>query len=228
MFCGECGTKNTSGSKFCENCGAKLEDQTKNVNTEPTPVINNTATPEIIATTGVTPVTNIQQHQPMNKKTKLIIWVVGLLIAALFGGYYYVGTLVTPEKIAENYFNAMVSQDANAIYELLNVEETTFTTKKMFKKVLKNTMGDTKVEISNYEVGKVKYADLLKASASVTITYIQKDSEKSATMDVKLVKSQDKKWLLYDKWLIESEEFAIAKDYEINVEKGSSSLIKSL
>ena len=80
-------------------------------------------------------------------------------------------------------------QDANAIYELLNVEETTFTTKKMFKKVLKNTMGDNKVEINNYEVGKVKYVDLLKASASVTITYRQKDSEKSSTSSFSIIYS---------------------------------------
>lgn len=25
MFCGECGTKNEKGAKFCEKCGAKLE-----------------------------------------------------------------------------------------------------------------------------------------------------------------------------------------------------------
>ena len=30
MFCGECGTKNETGSNFCENCGAKLENKKKN------------------------------------------------------------------------------------------------------------------------------------------------------------------------------------------------------
>ena len=32
MFCGECGTKNTGGSQFCENCGAKLEQANVDAN----------------------------------------------------------------------------------------------------------------------------------------------------------------------------------------------------
>ncbi len=26
VFCGECGTKNEKGAAYCENCGAKLEE----------------------------------------------------------------------------------------------------------------------------------------------------------------------------------------------------------
>ena len=29
MFCGQCGTKNEKGAAFCENCGAKLKEVSK-------------------------------------------------------------------------------------------------------------------------------------------------------------------------------------------------------
>ena len=201
MFCGECGTKNTGTSQFCENCGAKLAGAPEQ-QANPSPVegnVNNVQMNNVQPTQQNqmpnTQVMATQPAKPMSKQTKLILTIIAVL-AALFGGvYYYLGTLVTPEKVAEDYFNALVEVDAKKIYKFLQVEQTDFTTEKMFEKVIKNTTDkSTKMEIVNYEVGKVKYDDLSKMTAKVTITYVEKDKEKSQTVDVKLAKGKDKKW----------------------------------
>lgn len=237
MFCGECGTKNTSGSKFCENCGTELEqanaglDSTANTGsdnkeTQPNQAVNNT----IQQFKDDNSQNNQMMNQatpapakPMDKKTKLIIGIVVAVVAVLAGGYYYLGTLVTPEKIAENYFNAVIANDADTIYEFMEVEEGKFTTKEMFNKVIENSISeDTKVEVVNYQVGTVSYDDLTKMTATVTVTYVLKDAEKSQTMDIKLSKTKEKKWLFYDNWLVSTAAYTTANDFEIRVQAGST------
>ena len=217
MFCGECGTKNTSGSNFCEHCGAKLEVAT-NIES------SSTAQP---ANTNEQPVQPVQPAKPMDPKTKRILIIIGVILAILGGAYYYVGTLVTPKKIAENYFNAIVENDAEKIYSFMDVEESPFTTKKMFEKVIKNsTDKDSKIEIVNYQVGEAQYEDLTRMTTTVTITYVVKESEKSETMDIKLTKAKNKKWLLYDNWLVSTAAYTVSKDFEIRVQPGSTVTIE--
>ena len=110
MFCGECGTKNTGGSQFCENCGAKLEQANVDANSTANQG-NNTQQPNAVNTNQQ--INDNSQNQammqqpatpskPMSPKTKLIIGIVTVLAVLLGGGYYYLGTLITPEKVAEN------------------------------------------------------------------------------------------------------------------------------
>ena len=231
MFCGECGTKNTGGSQFCENCGAKLEQANVDANSTANQG-NNTQQPNAVNTNQQ--INDNSQNQammqqpatpskPMSPKTKLIIGIVTVLAVLLGGGYYYLGTLITPEKVAENYFNALMANDADKIYSFMSIEESKFTTKEMFKKVVKNTTKDQpKVEVVNYEVGKPKYDDLTKMTTKVTITYVLKDVEKSQTMDIKLTKAKDAKWLLYDNWQVSTAAYTEAKDFEIRVQPGST------
>lgn len=225
MFCGECGTKNTGASQFCENCGAKLagapEQQASPSTTEGT--VNNVQPNNVQNQMPNTQVMATQPAKPMSKKTKLILTIIAV-IAVIFGGaYYYVGTLVTPEKVAEDYFNALVELDAKKIYKFLQVEDTEFTTEEMFEKVIKNTTNkDSKMEIVNYEVGSVKYDDLTKMTAKVTITYVEKDKDKSQTVDVKLAKGKDKKWLFYDEWLVVTTAYEVKTDVTVKVDKGAT------
>ena len=235
MFCGECGTKNTGASQFCENCGAKLAGSPEQ-QVNPSPVegnmnVNNVQVNNMQANQmpNNQQVIATQPAKPMSKKTKLILTIIGI-VAAIFGGvYYYLGTLVTPEKVAENYFNALVELDAKKIYGFLQVEESDFTTEKMFEKVIKNTTDkNSKVEIVNYEVGSVKYDDLTKMTAKVTITYIEKDKEKSQTLDVKLAKGKDKKWLFYDEWLVITTAYEVKTDVTVKVDKGATVTIEGV
>lgn len=225
MFCGECGTKNTGASQFCENCGAKLAGAPEQ-QVSPSPVegtVNNVQPNNVQNQMPNTQVMATQPAKPMSKKTKLILTIIAV-IAVIFGGaYYYVGTLVTPEKVAEDYFNALVELDAKKIYKFLQVEDTEFTTEEMFEKVIKNTTNkDSKMEIVNYEVGSVKYDDLTKMTAKVTITYVEKDKGKSQTVDVKLAKGKDKKWLFYDEWLVVTTAYEVKNDVTVKVDKGAT------
>lgn len=225
MFCGECGTKNTGASQFCENCGAKLAGAPEQ-QVSPSPVegtVNNVQPNNVQNQMPNTQVMATQPAKPMSKKTKLILTIIAV-IAVIFGGaYYYVGTLVTPEKVAEDYFNALVELDAKKIYKFLQVEDTEFTTEEMFEKVIKNTTDkDSKMEIVNYEVGSVKYDDLTKMTAKVTITYVEKDKDKSQTVDVKLAKGKDKKWLFYDEWLVVTTAYEVKNDVTVKVDKGAT------
>lgn len=225
MFCGECGTKNTGASQFCENCGAKLAGAPEQ-QVSPSPVegtVNNVQPNNVQNQMPNTQVMATQPAKPMSKKTKLILTIIAV-IAVIFGGaYYYVGTLVTPEKVAEDYFNALVELDAKKIYKFLQVEDTEFTTEEMFEKVIKNTTDkDSKMEIVNYEVGSVKYDDLTKMTAKVTITYVEKDKDKSQTVDVKLAKGKDKKWLFYDEWLVVTTAYEVKTDVTVKVDKGAT------
>ena len=93
----------------------------------------------------------------------------------------------------------------------------------MFEKVIKNTTNkDSKMEIVNYEVGSVKYDDLTKMTAKVTITYVEKDKDKSQTVDVKLAKGKDKKWLFYDEWLVVTTAYEVKTDVTVKVDKGAT------
>ena len=113
MFCGECGAKNENGAQFCEKCGAKLEVE------------------ETVVTKVVAP------KKPMSKKTKVIIGVVSLVVVALVGAYMYVGSLVTPEKVALKYFKAYAANDADTLYEVMNVQDSKFVSKKLLKEDIK-------------------------------------------------------------------------------------------
>ena len=239
MFCGECGTKNTGTSQFCENCGAKLagnpEQQATpsqvegNVNNVEQNNMNNVQQSQMMPNNQVVAATPVQPAKPMSKKNKIILAIIAVVVAILGGTYYYLGTLVTPEKVAEEYFNALVEVDAKKIYKFLQVEETDFTTKKMFEKVVKNTTDkDSQMKIVNYTVGSVKYDDLSKMTAKVTITYVEKDKEKSQTLDVKLTKGKDKKWLFYDQWFVVTSVYGVKENVTVKVEKDAKVTIEGV
>lgn len=192
MFCGECGTKNEKGALFCEKCGAKLE-------------VEETVTKEVAP------------KKPMSKKTKIIISVVAVLLVLLIGVYMYIGSLITPEKVALKYFKAYANNDAEALYSTLNLEESKFVSKDLLKESIKD---NDKIKLANYSVKKEdEKEDAL--STSVTITYVEEGSSKEKTKNIKLTKNKKKKWLFFDNWTVDSSEI-VAKDYTVTVPKDTT------
>lgn len=202
MFCAECGTKNESGAQFCENCGHKIENA---VVTTTTPKGNKNVTP----------------RKRMSKKSKIITATITIIVILLIAVYFILHSMTKPETIAEKFFNATMSYDADAMYEYLDVSESEFTSKKMFRKIVKNELnGEEAPRVVNYKVEKpVKSSDGL--STTVTITYVLSNSSESNTAKIKLVKDKKKKWLLFDNWKINISDFETVKDYNIEVMKGS-------
>ena len=71
MFCGECGTKNEKGAKFCEKCGAKLEvaeEKKESPKAQQQPV---------------------KTSKPMTKQNKIIIAAVSALVAFPNGSIFF-------------------------------------------------------------------------------------------------------------------------------------------
>ncbi|MCI5553158.1 MAG: zinc-ribbon domain-containing protein [Tenericutes bacterium] len=195
MFCGECGTKNKSGAQFCENCGAKLQTPKKEV--------------------------TVKEKKPMTKKQKMTAGIIAVVAVLVIGLFVFLGNLTSPKTIAEKLFKASVDYDFDTIYEYLDVEDSNFTSKEMFKKVMaKDADEDNKPVLVNYTVGNSVLSDD-KMSTTVTITYMLKDEDESDTMDIKLVKSKDKKWLFFDNWKVNVNGVSVTKNYEIKVLKGS-------
>ena len=62
MFCGECGTKNTGTSQFCENCGAKLAGAPEQ-QVNPSPVEGNVSN---VQPNNVQPMQQNQMQQPLH------------------------------------------------------------------------------------------------------------------------------------------------------------------
>lgn len=205
MFCGECGTKNKKGAQFCENCGKKMK-------------VEKTTTKETV----------VKEKQPMSKKTKTTIAIISAVAVVIIGLCIFLGTLTSPKNIAEKLFKATTTYDFDTVYGFLDVEKSDFTTKEMFKNIMsKEVEGEDKPEVINYTVSNpVLSADQM--TATVTITYLLKDSSDSNTFDVKLVKAKDKKWLFFDNWKVVMNGMNIAKNYEIQVAKSSKVTVEGI
>lgn len=205
MFCGECGTKNKKGAQFCENCGKKMK-------------VEKTTTKETV----------VKEKQPMSKKTKTTIAIISAVAVVIIGLCIFLGTLTSPKNISEKLFKATTTYDFDTVYGFLDVEKSDFTTKEMFKNIMsKEVEGEDKPEVINYTVSNpVLSADQM--TATVTITYLLKDSSDSNTFDVKLVKAKDKKWLFFDNWKVVMNGMDIAKNYEIQVAKGSKVTVEGI
>lgn len=205
MFCAECGAKNENGAQFCEACGAKIENREQPQKT----VVQ-------------------REKKPMSKQSKMIVAIVCVVAVILIGVYLFIGHLLSPKKIAEDFFKATTGYDAEAIYSYLNVADSGFTSKKVFKNIIERQIDDEDVPtVVNYTVGKERISDD-KMSATVTITYMLKDEDSSDTMDIKLVKDKKKKWLLFDNWRVSVKDMDTVKGYQIKVMKGSKVTVEGI
>ena len=89
MFCGECGTKNEKGAKFCEKCGAKLEvaeEKQESPKTQQQPV---------------------KTSKPMTKQNKIIIAAVSAVVVLLIAFVAVGSSLASPKRLVKNYMDAI-------------------------------------------------------------------------------------------------------------------------
>lgn len=197
MFCEECGTKNKNDVAFCENCGHKLQQET------------------VVETTKTVPV---KEKKPMDKKTKVILSVVAAVAVVFIGLYVYLGSLCTPDKVALKYFKAYAANDGDALYSTLNLEDSTFVSKKILKAKLKDSK--EKIKLANYSV-KEKNKGENSLSTVVTIKYVEEGSTDEKTKEIKLTKNRKNKWLFFDNWTVDSRSL-VAKKFKIYAPTGST------
>ena len=192
MFCPECGKKNAKEANFCEFCGAKIAEESKVIMPK-------------------TP------RKPMNKKTKIILIVVIALVLVLGGGGLILSNNFKPSKIATEYFEALVNNDTDKIYDYINIPENEFTTKEIFKKVVETEEAD----IVNYQiVSEELSSDGL--SAQVTFSYTVEGRQNPLKQTIYLVKDKKNKLLIFDNWKISDGSSLVEKDYKVRTFKGAS------
>lgn len=192
MFCPECGKKNAEEAKFCEFCGAKIAEDSKIILTQ-------------------------KPRKPMKKSTKIIIIVVTLLVVVLGGGGIILSNNFKPSKIATEYFEALMNNDTDKIYDYIDIPDSEFTTKEIFKKVVETE--DT--DVVNYQVvSEEKSSDGL--SAQVTFSYTVEGRQTPLTETIYLVKDKKNKFLIFDNWKISDGSSLVETDYQITVFKDST------
>lgn len=192
MFCPECGKKNAYDAKFCEFCGVKIAEESKVILPK-------------------------KPKKPMKKKTKIIIIVVIVLVFVLGGGGLILSNNFKPSKIATEYFEALINNDTDKIYDYINIPENEFTTKEIFKKVVETEDAD----VVNYQmVSEEKSSDGL--SAQVTFSYTVEGRQNPLTQTIYLVKDKKNKLLIFDNWKISDGSSLVEEDYEITTFKDAT------
>lgn len=163
----------------------------------------------------------------INKKNSIVKYIVIGVILLLIGGYLFIDSIFSPKKVAEGYFESLVNYDVNKLYGYLDLEESEFTTKKIFKELTKIDSENEKIDVVNYSLEKVeKSKDGM--SATATFKYLLEGEKESETYTINLVKSKDKKLLLFDNWKINTEDYEIIKNYEFRVPTGSELTIQGI
>ena len=166
-----------------------------------------------------------KEKKQFSLKKKVLLGVGILLIIAIGSLYWYGSNKYQPKQQALEFFEAIISNDTDKIYEYLYIEPSKFTSKQVFKEIYEAEEVD-KLEVINYKVTNEEKSDD-GLSRTVTISYILKGSEETEEIDINLVKTKDKKLLIFDDWHIQMGAVSLIENVEIYVPKGSIVTIAS-
>ncbi len=215
MYCGECGAKNKKGARFCEECGKPLEAVDEKVSKAETSNSKGRR-PRPVKKAPV-------EKKPMSKKAKVGI-IIGVIVAVIVVAFIVIGNMLTdPKKIATEYFEAITSYDADKMYAYLDVKESDFANKKIFKKIVDRQLKETKnvPKVTNYKVTSTE-----KSSSGlvmyVKINYTMEGSTEDKTQTIELTKDKNKKFLFFDNWKIAMTDVETVEDFELSVMKDST------
>lgn len=192
MYCEECGAKAKEGANYCEECGAALKKIKSGQK-----IKKNLKLPS----------------KKLSKKTKIIISVVMALILVITVLLLAANSITKPEEVVKDYFSALKNNNVDKIYSYLNVPDKEFTSKKVFKKLMKD-----EEKIINYAVTNTTVSpDGLEAR--VDVKYVT-ENNKTDTVTINLIKDGKKQMLFFPTWKME-DDTDLVSNYKIKVMKGS-------
>lgn len=213
MYCGECGSKNSNTSKFCENCGAPLENNDNEKNQ-----LDKSKKRK-------------EENRASTNKIILIVVAVVLVIGA-FLGIKGLKEQTLPETVAKKYFEAYKNSDSRKMYQYFDIDESlnknAFTTKKMFiNTIVTESQKEKASKIQSYQITKIDpSSDGLTVKA--TINYTTTTSLSSNSMELVLKKSKKKKFLFFNNWKVSLGDNYIREDYTISLPKGSKATLEGV
>ena len=203
MFCPECGQKNENSARFCENCGTSLPENRK---------IKKTKT----FTFSKLEITKLKQS--ITKKQKITYSIVLAIILCCTSFYMYGKIITNPKNIAKNYFLAQMQSDSDTLYDYLDIEKSEFTTKELFKKIVKKDQNP--IQLINYKIGKPSISkDGL--TATVPISYITKQNNHIQSTSIQLKKTTNKKYVFFNEWKISNTSTITKTGIKLKVVKDS-------
>ena len=239
MFCPECGTKNQDDAVFCENCGVDISQALKQsqaaqpTNKNGNPQQPQTDPPKSAENQNYTysaSAAAAAPHTPMTLRTKIILASI-LLAAVLVVVFFYVGgQMSSSAKVAQNYFEALKSNDWDKAYSYLNITESDFINKGNFVKMQKES--GINPGIVNYSISSKKAYTSDESNENGALTkniemqYTTKNSSEPQTMDIKLIKQPEKMWLFFDKWKVSSTDY-IEPEVTITVPYGTTAYLNN-
>lgn len=152
----------------------------------------------------------------------MIIGGVAASVVVIVGIFMLLGNMFTPEKEAKKYFEAVINQDVDTLYQYVDIKNSKLTTKKVFKEIMEESLekNDDLKKVMNYKVTKVdKSLDGL--YTGVTISYVLEGSNSSRDVTITLAKDKKNKFLFFDNWKIQNGDLKCVEDNQLKVIAGS-------
>ncbi len=132
---------------------------------------------------------------------------IGLLVLAGGAGVFMaLYQTYSPKKYIEDYYECFINESYSALYKSANVEESSFISLESFNQMMVNNYGYE--DEDKYSVSDVtKLGDYAQSMVSF------KDSETGDTVEwkLKLEKGEEKKYLFFNEWIVNIDEFIIEK-----------------
>lgn len=229
-ICSVCKSENVDNAKFCEKCGAKLDNITEKKEFSICHICatKNKKDAKFCEKCGAN--LNVDQtikedtQNIIHKKDKkkrlsrlhkiIIIEILGIVVAVIL--FFGIGNMkYSAEHIAEKYFEAYSNHDWDTMYSLLELPEGNFMKESQFAELMEK---EDIPSLSNYTIQSIRQSEAnmmqefeIKYSAS---------GEGATTMDLTLVCDSDKELLFFDKWRVSSTG-VLSDNYPISVPAGA-------
>lgn len=169
MFCPECGKENSDKSTYCAECGAKLVDNSGDLGSINTfdfdrlksdlKKVKDSAK-KVIDSAGEKvkeiDTQEVREKAEKNKKSIVLAGAIGILIIALIIFFSVGKSLTSPEKVAENYFEALKDGNYEKMFSYIDVNESEFINGETFAKYYENTY-DSLGQIYNFTIRNDNY-----------------------------------------------------------------------
>lgn len=217
MYCPNCGKENPGDYRFCMDCGAELIDNQDFENESP--IAGFVRVLKVLVQTIKKGLGKVFGALKRHKKISLPIVAVLLIVYAIS----FVGNhLFTPQRVAEQYFNAVASVDANTAYDCIDTTESPFTDRDSFEKFWTNNYEVQ--DIYNYTVSEQQNSGYGSKQDGLDYTYtfryyLHGDSS-AKTASVTVVKDSKKKLLFFNDYKVLPD--FIVNGYGILVPNGTS------
>lgn len=142
------------------------------------------------------------------KKRKTILSLAGslamLLVAGGIGVFVALYQNFSPDKYMKEFYDCFLNESYAAMYKSAGVEESEFINLNSFTQMMVNDLGYE-------ETDKYNISDLAKDGEMVksTISFVDSETEETVEWDLKLEKSKDKKYLFFNEWQVNLDEFIV-------------------